>query len=228
MTKRNCNKYFVLYCDFITLMDNLLNLNQWVGCRAHQLFLMVVIIHKPIMYSRKVSDPDLRSLENVKKLNILIVDDDDGSRESMKYIIERRGHKVTTLDEGMKCVNRCSENNFDIILMDYHINDLDGELNGIDIIEIIRECFDIDALIYAYTGDNSMCAIEKFKNNNIKGAFIKPIEPSMINEFLTIVEKNIDDRILLSKLSIKRKNFLYFMKKKIDVIKRSDIVSPKE
>jgi hypoxanthine phosphoribosyltransferase len=44
------------------------------------------------MYNRKVSDPDLRSLENVKKLNILIVDDDDNSRESMKYIIESRGH----------------------------------------------------------------------------------------------------------------------------------------
>jgi CheY-like chemotaxis protein len=115
----------------------------------------------------------------------------------------------------MKCVNRCSEKKFDIILMDYHINDLNSELTGIDIIEIIRECFDINALIYAYTGDDSIYATEKFKNNNIDGAFIKPIEPSMINEFLTIIEKNIDDRVLLSKLSIKRKNFLYFMKKKM-------------
>jgi CheY-like chemotaxis protein len=166
------------------------------------------------MYKTKISDPNQKYKTIIKKLNILIVDDDENSRDSLKDMILARGHNVTTLDEGMKCVNRCFENKFDIIFMDYHINDLDGELDGTDIIKMVKECFDVESVIYAYTGDNTTKAINNFKNSNMKGAFIKPIEPSTINEFFVIVEKEIDDSSQLSKLAMKNKNFLYFGKKK--------------
>ena len=166
------------------------------------------------MYKAKVTDPNQRYKPSKRKLNILIVDDDEQSRYSMRDIIETRGHNVVTLDEGMKCVNRCSESTFDIIFMDYHINDLDGELDGTDVIRMVRECFNVESIMYAYTGDNSMNAINIFKNNNMKGAFIKPVSPELINEFLSITENNIDDSVQLSKLSMKRKNFMYFTKKK--------------
>jgi len=164
-------------------------------------------------YKTKVSDPEKKYKNGHCILNILIVDDDDSARESLREMIEIRGHKVTTLDEGMKCVNRCYNTYFDIIFMDYHINDLDGKINGIDITKMVRECFDTDSIVYAYTGDNTTKAINNFKKNNIKGAFIKPVEPSLINEFLSIVEQNIDNTLLLSRLSIKKKNFMYFNKK---------------
>lgn len=169
------------------------------------------------VYRSKVSDPEQRYRDNVKKLNILIVDDDKNSRESLRDMIKIRGHNVTTLDEGMKCVNRCSENKFDIIFMDYHIDDIDGdigELNGTDVIRIVRDCFDVDSVIYAYTGDNTKKAVEEFKLNNMKGAFIKPVEPSLITDFLKAAEKNIDDPVQLRKLAIKKKNFMYFTKSK--------------
>jgi CheY-like chemotaxis protein len=165
------------------------------------------------MYKAKISDPTQRYNDSIKKLNILIVDDDENSRESLRDMIKNRGHNVTTLDEGMKCVNRCSENKFDMIFMDYHINDIDGdvgELDGTDVTRMVRECFNINSVVYAYTGDNTSKAVKEFKINNMKGAFIKPVEPSLIAEFLKIVEKNIDDQIKLQKLAIKRKNFMYF------------------
>jgi len=168
------------------------------------------------MYKIAKSDPEQRYNESGKQLKILIVDDDENSRESLKEMIKTRGHTITTLDEGMKCVNRCYDNSFDIIFMDYHINDIDGdigELSGTDVIRMVRECFNINSVIYAYTGDNTSNAINEFKEHNMKGAFIKPVEPSLINEFLRIAEKNIDDTNQLSRLAIKRKNFMYFGKK---------------
>lgn len=71
--------------------------------------------------------------ENVTGMRILIVDDDKNSGESLRDIIRYRGHDVTLLDEGMKFVNRMNEERFDLILMDYHTNeipDLDQMLDG--------------------------------------------------------------------------------------------------
>lgn len=59
-------------------------------------------------------------------LKVLIVDDDKGSGESLRDIVQYRGHNVTLLDEGMKFVNRMNEENFDIIFMDYHTNDIEN------------------------------------------------------------------------------------------------------
>lgn len=147
-------------------------------------------------------------------LNVLIVDDDDGARESLKELIESRGHNVTSIDEGMKCVNRCYDNKFDIIFMDYHIDDIGCKINGIDVVKLVRDCFDMNPLIYAYTGDNTARVIDNFKNNNINGAFIKPIDHTLINEFLFIVEQYNDNPSLLSRLAMKKKNFMYFNKRK--------------
>ncbi len=179
---------------------------------------------RSVMYKATISDPDQRYNDSINSLRILIVDDDENARESLKDMIKTRGHhSITTLDEGMKCVNRCYENTFDIIFMDYHINDIDneiGELDGMDVTRMVRECFNVNSVIYAYTGDSTSSAIREFKNNHMKGAFIKPVEQSLVSEFLKITEKNIDDTVQLSKLAMKRKNFLYFGKK--STIKRDD------
>jgi CheY-like chemotaxis protein len=150
-----------------------------------------------------------------KKLNILIVDDDKNSRESLRDMLVIRGHNVTTLDEGMKCINRCSDNNFDIIFMDYHINEFEsdiGELTGTDVIRLLKDCYNQNSIIYAYTGDNSQEAIKDFKDTEISGIFIKPVEINLINDFLKIIDNNINDHTNLRKLAIKNKNFIYFKK----------------
>ncbi|VBB18579.1 response regulator [Yasminevirus sp. GU-2018] len=170
------------------------------------------------MYKTKISDPEQRCRDAVSKLNILIVDDDKASRDSLADMIRTRGHDVTTLDEGMKCVNRCSKTQYDIIFMDYHMDDLGedlGELDGATVTQMVRDCFDVDAVVYAYTGDNTPDAIKQFKENNMKGVFVKPVESSLITEFLKIVEKNGNDQSQLSKLAMKRRNFMFFKTKSV-------------
>jgi CheY-like chemotaxis protein len=162
------------------------------------------------MYNIDFGSDNKRENDN-KKLNILIVDDDINSGESLRDLIKIRGHDVVLIDEGMKCINRCYENTFDIIFMDYHINDPVDNMNGNEITKLIRECFDINTSIYAYTGDNSNKALEEFKNNKLNGVFIKPVSPMLINEFFEIIELkyNISK---LSKLARKNKSFIVFKK----------------
>lgn len=168
------------------------------------------------MFRTKIKDPKNRCEKICKKINILIVDDDIDSGVSLKDMIEIRGHNVALLDEGMKCINRCFENKFDIIFMDYHINDPSGnDMTGVEMIKLVRECFDIDTPVYAYTGDDTVTAIEDFRKNIMAGAFIKPVNVSLINEFFKIVEISFDDHDKLSRLARKNKNFIYLGKNKL-------------
>ena len=96
---------------------------------------------------------------NSKKLNILIVDDDIISAELFKDILESYGHSVKTLDEGVKCLSNCMKNKYDIIFLDYHIGDIDG----VELADCLKDVLKSEAIIYAYTGDNSTLALKKFK-----------------------------------------------------------------
>lgn len=162
------------------------------------------------MEKLSIFDPDQKRMIGKSKLNILVVDDDDGARETLCDMLRYRGHNITSLDEGSKCVNRCYDNKYDIIFMDYHMSNTCDELSGTDVTQIVRDCFSVKSDIYAYTGDSSSTAVSKFKNNNMKGVFIKPVTPSLMNTFFDIIEKNTNDNNALAKLSLKNKNFMFF------------------
>jgi len=118
------------------------------------------------------------------KLKILIVDDDDNASELFKDILELRGHNVITLNEGVSCISNIQRNQYDLIFLDYHIGDIDG----VDLADFIRDIFKSNALIFAYTGDNSLSAVNKFKQNGMNGALIKPIDYNLINTIMTLIE----------------------------------------
>ena len=167
----------------------------------------------------KIISKDSEQKYNIKskKLDILIVDDDYDTRNSLKDLIEMRNHNVSDLEEGMRCVSRCNKKKYDIIFMDYHMNDLKsdiGEVNGLDVVKIMKECCNNDAPIFAYTGDNSSDAIKKFKESDLTGVLIKPVSPKLINDFFSIFEEYKDENYKkkLKKISIKNKNLMIFKK----------------
>ena len=126
-----------------------------------------------------------------RKLNILIVDDDINSLNLFKEILELRGHNVVTLDEGMKCISKCINNTYDIIFVDYHI----GDINGVELTDCLKDVLHTESIIFAYTGDNSQEAIDKFKNIGMKGAIIKPIDLNIIDNIINQFETNNDKSI---------------------------------
>lgn len=138
-----------------------------------------------------------------RKLNILIVDDDINSLNLFKEILEMRGHNVMTLDEGMKCISKCMNNTYDIIFLDYHI----GDINGVELTDCLKDVLHNTSLIFAYTGDNSKDAIDKFKNIGMNGAIIKPIDMNIIDK---IIEQFESDKKLNSDLKSIQNSVIYF------------------
>lgn len=164
------------------------------------------------------NESTIKSKTDRKKFNILIVDDDRFSGESLRdLIMYRNRHDVTYIDEGMKFINRLNETSFDLIFMDYHTDEIDpsdDDINGAYFTKLARECYSFNAPVYAYTGDNSIEAIQDFKEAKFEGAFIKPVDHTLINSFFDIIETNDmayrSKLSKLSKLSAKHRNFIYF------------------
>lgn len=134
-----------------------------------------------------------------KILNILIVDDDVEASKYFAKILKMRGHNVATLDEGIRCVSRCLDNEYDIIFMDYHIDDINGD----EVTKIIKDDYSNTSMVFAYTGDKSDEAIKSFKESGMLGAIIKPIDMDLFSDIMNVLEKDINrlDRPRLKRIS---------------------------
>ena len=91
--------------------------------------------------------------------------------------------------------------------MDYHLskdgspiycinkkeNFIKSYIDGAVITKCIREDKKSEgkkSLIFAYTGDNSQAAINKFKNSGMNGVIFKPIDITILNKFMNSLESN--------------------------------------
>lgn len=153
-------------------------------------------------YSKLSINYDANSTKK-RNLNILIIDDDTTVAECLGEYLEQRGHIVNIVDEGTRGLCQFKNKNFDIVFLDYHL-DNDGCINNnsenikLSKIDgaIISECLKDDSnnsnLIFAYTGDNSQNAINRCKNAGMDGIVFKPVNEKILNKLMISLEtKNI-------------------------------------
>lgn len=146
---------------------------------------------------------------STKIFNILIVDDDCDTANSFGEILSSRHHNVTIINDVVTCISKCQNQQYDIIFMDFHMD----KINGVELTELIKKLFNAKSLIFAFTGDDSNNAIQQFKNIGMNGAFIKPIDIDLINNFMNILEQrnNLDIKLLKTVKFLRRqKNFILF------------------
>lgn len=137
-----------------------------------------------------------------KYFNILIVDDDVEIATFFGEILQNRGHDVTIVSEGTSCIGKCQNHHYDILFIDFHMENL----NGVDIVGLIKNTQLRQSIVFAFTGDDSIAAITRFKSIGMDGAIIKPLDINLINRLMTTLElrKDFDKHIVKS---IKNYNF---------------------
>ena len=74
---------------------------------------------------------DIEDIVNIiesalRKTLILVVDDSFADRETLKNILEERGHKIVTASTGAEALARVKDKRFDIIFLDVRLPDIDG------------------------------------------------------------------------------------------------------
>ena len=124
-------------------------------------------------------------------MNILLVDDDTGSRTSVGKFLRRHGHEITECSNGEEALAAFLAGSFPMILTDIRM----PAMSGIDLLKHIKDmpCGTYTDIVL-FTGHGSMeSAIEALR----MGAFDYLLKPINIQELSIIIEKVAEHQGLL-------------------------------
>lgn len=119
--------------------------------------------------------------------SVLVVDDELGSRESMRMILKDQ-FDVSTVDEGTKAIKLVEENDFDVVVLDIRMPDM----SGIEVLERIKEIRPWSGILMV----TAYAALETAKHAMRLGAYDyieKPFKNS--NELREAVYRGIEHKV---------------------------------
>lgn len=105
-------------------------------------------------------------------LNILLVEDNRINAIVAQGFCEKLGHRVDHAENGKLAIERLKTTQYDLILMDNHM----PEMNGVETTKYIREKLKLDTLIFAYTADVFREAHDNFIQAGVDHILTKPLQ----------------------------------------------------
>lgn len=108
-------------------------------------------------------------------LNILIAEDNPVNRKVTALLLEKSGHKVTTVSNGKEACALASEKDFDVILMDMNMPELDG-LDASRYIRNLKDKKKASVPIFAMTGKSMEADKKACLKVGLNGFLQKPFD----------------------------------------------------
>ncbi len=146
--------------------------------------------------------------KEIEKISILLVEDNKINQLVTKQMLEERGYEVYIASNGKKALEILDKKNFDVILMDIQMPEMDGIEATRRIREVEKEKnihYNIVALTgYAVEGDK-----ERFLSSGMDAYLSKPIQMKELFESIDNMVKN-------------KKNPLQSIKKEIQSLEREE------
>jgi len=140
---------------------------------------------------------------------ILVVDDESSIRRTLKEILEFEKHDVDIAANGIDAIDLAKENNYDAILLDIKMPEMDG-MEVLDKLQLINE-----VPVIMISGHGTIdTAVEAIK----KGAYDFIVKPPDLNHLLISVRNAVDKKELVSQT----------VKLKKEVSKKYEIVGDSE
>lgn len=130
--------------------------------------------------------PDYSNIRNIK--NVLVIDDNANNR----FILEQQfvfwNIGFTGIDNGHSAIQLLdNEHDFDLIIVDYHM----PEIDGLETIKLIRERLestkDCQPIIMLHSSSDDLMLYEKAKELNVKFLLTKPVKKDELYYYLNSV-----------------------------------------
>lgn len=102
---------------------------------AYQSFVKPIDKERFIDCIRQIAQQKQKVLDRERNANILIVEDEPINAEMVQYMLETMGHSVTVCYTGEEAIQSIGENQFDCVLLDINLPDI----NGLEVAKIIGE-----------------------------------------------------------------------------------------
>jgi CheY-like chemotaxis protein len=145
----------------------------------------VIILKLPIATKAHAIKPERISLMNVRKLRILVVDDDPNQCELIKEFLLIDGHIIQTAVNGEEALTKYLPNTFDVVITDLNM----PKMNGKQLLASIKKVFPQQVVILL-TGSSAE-EIE-IKNTTLEVDLVlnKPLSLSQLRKAIAqILEK---------------------------------------
>lgn len=121
--------------------------------------------------------------------SILIIDDEQPIRKTLREILEYEKFKVEEAENGIKALELIKTNKFDVVLCDIKMPQMDG----LEVLDKIQEMSDVPVVMISGHG-NIDTAVEAIK----KGAFDYISKPPDLNRLLVTVRNALDRHSLVA------------------------------
>jgi DNA-binding NtrC family response regulator len=117
--------------------------------------------------------------DKLRKLNLLLIEDDEWIRDSLRLFFESEGCNIITLETAEEGLNLIKNKYFDVIITDFRLPGIDG----IEFVERLssKQTDSIKILITAY-GDKSVRS--RASNAGIQEVIAKPFNSEVIEKSL--------------------------------------------
>ncbi|KYG72261.1 LytTR family two component transcriptional regulator [Roseivirga ehrenbergii] len=118
----------------------------------------------------------------MSQLKILIVEDDIMISDSLKDILEMLDHKVVGVaDNADDAIELCNQHSPELALLDIQIG---GDIDGVDLAEIINDQFDIPFIFTTAFADNT--TVSRARERGPFGYLVKPYGVKDINAAIEV------------------------------------------
>jgi DNA-binding response OmpR family regulator len=119
------------------------------------------------------SDGQRASPDESEPPSLLVVDDNEDNSIILARLFTRRGFRVTQADSGLRALNILAGQEFDLVLLDVNMPDLDG----VEVLKRIRKTWSPDALpVIMCTANNASENVVLALNAGANDYVAKPVD----------------------------------------------------
>jgi CheY-like chemotaxis protein len=123
-------------------------------------------------------------IADIKDTKILVVDDEAGIRDLLKYLLEPIGYKISTANDGFEAVEIVKTEKFDIIFLDVHM----PRMRGTEALEVIKKLRPEQKVVIFSSSSDPFYVFESQAKQ--KGAFDCLYKPFELDDILKIINKS--------------------------------------
>ena len=120
---------------------------------------------------------------NDKASRVLIVDDMPVNRMILSSLLASNGVACDLAESGRECLDLCRERDYDLILLDHRM----PELDGVDTLVILKTIFEergIKTPVICHTTEEGRKNIKLYKAAGFADVLIKPVDPTLLSVVL--------------------------------------------
>jgi DNA-binding NtrC family response regulator len=121
-----------------------------------------------------------------KHPRILVVDDDETIRTTMKAILQDEGYNVDLAGTGKEAIQKTTEKNYNVALLDIRLPDMEG----VELLKLLKDGVPRTRKIMV-TGYPSMQNAISALNKNADAYLLKPVD---VEKLLATVKQQLDDQ----------------------------------